>query len=152
MEHRTVRDLMVPLEEYAVVGSDASLLDAVLALDKAQAAVAAGRQPHRAVLVVDSGGRVVGKLGHLGFLKALEPRYNAMGDLKTLARVGLSSDFISSMMSHMALWEDSFEDLCQRARSTRVAEVMRPVTESISEDAALPEGEPLDPPTRFDYT
>ena len=139
MQHRTVRDLMVPLEEYAVVGPEASLLDAVLALDEAQGKVPPGRHPHRAVLVVGPGGEVVGKLGHLGFLKALEPRYNAMGDLKTLSRVGLSTEFISSMMGHMALWTDSFEDLCQRARSTRVEDVMRPVTEGISEDATLPE-------------
>ena len=139
MEHRTVRDLMVPLEEYAVVGPEASLLDAVLALDRAQAAVPPGRQPHRAVLVVDRRGKVVGKLGHLGFLKALEPRYDAMGDLNMLSRVGLSTEFIGSMMGHMALWKDSFEDLCLRARSTRVENVMRPVTESISEAAPLPE-------------
>jgi CBS domain-containing protein len=130
---------MVPLEEYAVVGPNASLLDAVLALERAQRTVTPGRQPHRAVLVVDRRGKVVGKLGHLGFLKALEPRYNAMGDLKTLSRVGLSTEFISSMMGHMSLWTDSFEDLCQRARSTRVEDVMRPVTESISENAPLPE-------------
>jgi len=42
MEHWTVRDLMVPLEEYAVVGPDASLLDLVLALERAQRAVPPG--------------------------------------------------------------------------------------------------------------
>ncbi len=139
MAQKTVRDLMVPLEEYAVVGFEASLHDAVLALEKAQGTLPAGRHPHRAVLVRGQDGKVVGKLGHLAFLKALEPRYDAMGDLATLARVGLTSDFVNSMMGHMELWKDSFEDICQRARHTRIKDVMRPVTESISEDAPLRE-------------
>jgi len=139
MTERTVRDLMVPLEEYAVVGPDASLLDAVVALEKAQRALPPGRQPHRAVLVVGPGGKVVGKLGHLAFLKALEPRYDAVGDLATLSRVGLSGDFISSMMGHMQLWKDGFEDICRRARHTRIKDVMRPAAESIPEDAPLSE-------------
>ena len=139
MPQRTVRDLMVPLEEYAVVGPEASLLDAVHALDSAQRTLPPGRQPHRAVLVAGTDGKVVGKLGHLAFLKALEPRYDAMGDLATLSRVGLSSDFITSMIGHMQLWKDDFEDICQRARQTRIGDVMRPVTESISESATLRE-------------
>jgi CBS domain-containing protein len=130
---------MVPLEEYAVVGPDASLLDAVVALEKAQRALPPGRQPHRAVLVVGPGGQVVGKLGHLAFLKALEPRYDAVGDLAALSRVGLSGDFISSMMGHMELWKDSLDDICQRARRTRIGDVMRPATESIPENASLSE-------------
>ena len=139
MAQSTVRDLMIPLEEYAVVGPEASLYDAVLALDSSQRTLPAGRQPHRAVLVVGADGRVIGKLGHLAFLKALEPRYDAMGDLATLSRVGLSGDFISSMMGHMQLWKDDFEDICQRARHTRIKDVMRPVTESIPADAPLRE-------------
>ena len=139
MSQKTVRDLMVPLDEYAVVGPDASLLDAVVALEKAQRGLPAGRQPHRAVLVIGPQGKVLGKLGHLAFLKALEPRYDAVGDLATLSRVGLSGDFISSMMGHMELWKDSLDDICQRARHTRIKDVMRPVTESIAEDAPLSE-------------
>jgi CBS domain-containing protein len=139
MPQRTVRDLMVPLEEYAVVDPGASLLEAVLALDRAQGTLPPGRQPHRAVLVAGPDGKVVGKLGHLAFLKALEPRYDAMGDLATLSRVGLSSDFITSMIGHMELWKDDFEDICRRARQTRIGDVMRPVTESISENATLRE-------------
>ncbi len=139
MAQKTVRDLMVPLEEYAVVDPEASLFDAVVALEKAQRALPPGRQPHRAVLVVEPGGKVVGKLGHLAFLKALEPRYDAVGDLAALSRVGLSGEFISSMMGHMELWKDSFDDICQRARHTRIKDVMRPVTESIAEDAPFSE-------------
>ena len=53
METKTVKDLMLPLEEYAVVHEDATLREAMMALDQAQNRVHAGRQPHRAVLVAD---------------------------------------------------------------------------------------------------
>jgi CBS domain-containing protein len=139
MKNKMVKDLMLPLDEYAVVSQDASLVEAVLALEEAQKRVKPGRQPHRAVLAVDEHGRIVGKLGHLGFLKALEPRYDAFGDLGTLSRAGLSRDFIAATMSHMELWKEGFLDLGHRARVTRLRDVMRPATESIPEDASIGE-------------
>lgn len=56
MNAKTVKDLMVPLDNYAVVPEDATLLDAIAALEKSQKNLPTGRQPHRAVLVVDAGG------------------------------------------------------------------------------------------------
>ena len=38
MKTQTIKNLMVPLSEYATVPLDATLLDAVVALEKAQAA------------------------------------------------------------------------------------------------------------------
>jgi len=139
MDQKKVKDLMLPLTDYAVVSEDATLLDAFAALDEAQSKLPPGRQEHRAVLVMGKNGRVVGKIGHLGFLKALEPRYGAMGDVEALSRAGLSAEFISSMMDNMRFWRDDLADVCARAKTTRVADVMRPVTESIDENAPLTE-------------
>ena len=134
-----VKDVMLSLDDYAVVGEDATMVDALCALEEAQVKLPPGRQPHRAVLVVDKKGDIVGKLGHLAFLKALEPKYDKIGDLDVLARVGLSPEFINSMLDKLSLWKESFEDYVQRARRTKVKEVMHPATESISEDAPLSE-------------
>ncbi|RJP73484.1 MAG: CBS domain-containing protein [Candidatus Zixiibacteriota bacterium] len=139
MKQRGVKELMLPLDEYAVVHQEDTLLDAVLALEKSQSKLPPGLEPHRAVLVVDAQNRIVGKLGHLAFLKALEPKYSSVGDLGVLSQVGLSTEFIQSMMENMNLWKDSLEDVCRRARTTRVREVMRPVTESVDENATLGE-------------
>jgi len=57
-----VKDLMVPLEEYATVPLDSTLYDAILALEKAQAAFDPKKHKHRAILVLDASGKVVGKL------------------------------------------------------------------------------------------
>jgi predicted transcriptional regulator len=139
MKTKKVKELMLPLDDYAVVNEDATLLDAVRALREAQKRLPEGRQPSRAILVTDKTGKIIGKLGHLAFLKALEPRYNLVGDLPTLAHAGLSSDFINMMMDRMSLWEGDFMDICKRAKSVKVKDAMRSVTECIDEEAPLNE-------------
>jgi len=53
MDNMTVRDLAIPLDDCAVVNEDATLYDAVIALDEAQDRISADRHPHRAILVTD---------------------------------------------------------------------------------------------------
>lgn len=139
MDTKRVKDLMVPIDEYAVVDKSATLYDAIVALDDAQKNLPPGRQPYRAVLVIDESKKVIGKIGQLAFLKALEPRYNVLGDMEKLARAGVSQEVIASMMDHYRLFQDNLSDLCERASTMRVADVMRPVTESIDADAPLTE-------------
>lgn len=134
-----VKDLMVPLDDYAVVSQEATMLEAIIALDEAQKKLPPDRQPHRAILAVDDRGNIVGKLGHLAFLKGLEPKYSEVGDLGMLSHVGLSQEFISSMMENLNLWKGTFVDYVQRAKRTKVKEVMHSVTENISEEATISE-------------
>ncbi len=139
MNVKKVRDLMIPLSEYAVVPTSATLLDAVLALETAQRDLPPERQPYRAVLVADPGGKVVGKIGQLAFLRALEPKYGIVDDLGKLARAGISSEFVGSMMEHFQLFRDNLNDLALRGSTIPVVDVMHPVTESIDEEALLSE-------------
>ncbi len=139
MNDKLVRDLMVHLDDYAVVDQNASLLDAVMALEKAQKNLPPERQPHRAVLVVDGQKNVIGKIGQLAFLRALEPKYKMIKDFDKLARAGVSGEFVSSMMEHFSLFQESLSELCQKGRSTSVKDVMHPVEESIDESATLSE-------------
>ncbi|HAA05016.1 MAG TPA: CBS domain-containing protein, partial [Syntrophobacteraceae bacterium] len=57
MQSIKVEKLMVPLAEYATVSEEATLNEAVLALDTAQKSVEGDREKHRAVLVLDPQGR-----------------------------------------------------------------------------------------------
>lgn len=139
MDDKRVKDLMLPLDEYAVVPEDATLVDALVALEEAQGDLPPGRHPHRAVLVVDKGGTIVGKLGHLAFLKAMEPKYALLGDIQTLSRAGLSSEFITDMMSNMRFWGDESPGMRRRAHAVRVKDAMRKVDENIDENASLME-------------
>ena len=73
MKTITVKELMVPLEAYATVSREATLLEAVLALEKAQFTLAPSQHLHRAILVLDESGKVVSKITIKDILIALEP-------------------------------------------------------------------------------
>lgn len=139
MNNIHVKDLMLPLNEYAIVSEEDNLLDAFLTLEMAQVNLPPGRQPHRAVLVKGKNGKIVGKLGHLGFLKALEPKYTILGDVERLSKSGLSGDFIESMMENFNFWQDDLAEICHRARHVKIKKVMKPVEESIDENSTLAE-------------
>lgn len=139
MQTRQVKDLMLPLGEYAVVPRSATLRQALATLAEAQQKIPPGKPLHRAVLIMDEAGHIVGKLGQIGFLKALEPKYEAIGDLEGLSQARLSDDFISSIMDTYRFWQDSLDDLCQRANRIQVGQVMSPVDASIEENKSISE-------------
>jgi hypothetical protein len=74
----SVKDLMVPFEEYTRVSDGASLHDAIKALEKALLGPGAdpSRPRDRAVLVQAQDGRILGKLSLWDVLRGLEPRYD----------------------------------------------------------------------------
>jgi CBS domain-containing protein len=139
LDAKRVKDIMLPLSQYVVVREDATFREALRALQNAQRELPPDRQPHRGVLVIDARRKIIGKAGQLAFLKALEPKYNVLGDLRTLARAGVTPEFVSSMMKNLEFWQDSIAANCARAASLRIKDFMTPVTESIDEDAVLTE-------------
>lgn len=139
MHAKHVKDIMTPLEEYTVVSEEDTLYDAFVALKKSKDNLKPGQHTHRAVLVVNKNNKIVGKLGHLGFLKALEPKYNVMGDLDMISKAGLDKDFISSMMSDFDLWQDELDDVRSRSKKIKMKNVMRRSTEFIDIDASMNE-------------
>ena len=82
MDQVKVRELMIPLAEYATVSQEATLYEAVKALKEAQAKYDKSEYKHRAVLVLDPGGKVVGKLSQNDIIRGLEPGYKKIGDSK----------------------------------------------------------------------
>ena len=143
METITVKDLMVPLEEYATVSEEASLLEAVLALEKAQEELDRTRYLylHRAVLVFNKENQIVGKISQLDVLKALEPKYKEVGDLQSLSRAGFSPEFLKSMMDQQKLWTPPLRDMCSKAAKVNVRDFMYTPTEReyVDEDVSLEE-------------
>ena len=76
LKTKQVKDLMLQLSEYATVSKNATLAEAVMALKKSQDKFDKSRYQHRAVLVLDDKGNVVGKVGFIDILKGLEPKYD----------------------------------------------------------------------------
>jgi CBS domain-containing protein len=124
MKKLKIKDLMVPLDEYVCVSEDATLGDAVIALQEAQGKSAAGNHPHRAVLVCDRNGNVIGKVAHLDVLRSLEPKYSEIGDLKKVSGFGLSAEFMRSMMDKHDLWKSPLEDLCRKAAQIKLGSIV----------------------------
>jgi hypothetical protein len=117
MKSYLVKDLMVLLSEYATVSEDASLFEAVLALEKAQENFEDKhtRYRHRAILILDKDGQVVGKLSQLDVLRALEPRYQEMIQGEGLHRFGFSKEFEKSILEDYHLFANPLDDLCRKA-------------------------------------
>jgi len=145
MKDIIVRDLMVRLEEYATVDEEANLLEAVKALREVQERYriqSGSKYPHRAVLVVDKSGRVVGKLSQLDIIMALEPKYkDILGKTNWafLEASALSGDIMHKIMKDMELFEEPFKDLCYKAATTKVRDCMYSPTsgEYVKEDETL---------------
>ena len=143
MEITTARDLMVPLEEYATVSEDATLKDAVEALEKAQAELDHKRSKylHRAVLVLNKNKEVVGKISQMDILRGLEPKYKDIGDIRRVSLSGFSAQFLKSMMDSHRLWVHPLTDICAKAAETKVKDLMSTLTEGefIDKKASLEE-------------
>jgi CBS domain-containing protein len=118
-----VKEVMVPLKDYATVSENATMYDAVLALEKAQADFDQSRYRHRAVLVYNDTQKIVGKVSQLDLIKALEPKYKEILDLEALARTGYSLDYIQSM-TKLDLWNKPLDDICRRAAGRLVKDFM----------------------------
>ena len=115
MKSYIAKELMVPLAEYATVYDDATLYQAVLALEKAQGDFDHTRYRHRAVLVLDKENKVIGKLSQLDVLKALEPKYNGMLKGEGMQRFGFTKSFMTSLLKDYHLFERPMKDICQKA-------------------------------------
>jgi CBS domain-containing protein len=135
----TIRDIMVPLSEYATVRVGATLLDAVLALEKAQEDFEHYHYRHRAILVLDGDGQVVGKLTQLDVLRALEPEDPCDGDPRQLMRFGFSNQFIRGVQKQRRLQAPPLDSLCVKAAGRSVEDFMQTPSEGeyVEEDAPL---------------
>lgn len=142
MKQKHVKDLMIPIDDYATVGIDATIKEAVEALQAAHEKYSDLQYKHRAVLVLDEQRNVVGKLSMHDVIVALEPAYRQLGDYRMLDRSGLSMDFINSIRESFAMWDHPMENICEKAAEQLVADVMYAPTESEHVDigATLDEG------------
>jgi CBS domain-containing protein len=141
MHSTKVKELMVPIAEYATVFEDATLNEAILALEAAQKNVEMGRERHRAILVLDKDRRVVGKLTQWDVSAGIEPKYLAMKNITDTSRFGFSPGYLRSMMAEYGLWRKPLEDLCRKASEIHIKDIMSKPTprEYIDADASLDE-------------
>jgi CBS domain containing-hemolysin-like protein len=119
-----VRDIMVPISDYATVSDNANMMETLRSLENQNKKFGASPYRHRAVLVVDKTGQVIGKVSQLDIMRALEPNYQKIGKDVHLSRFGFSREFMNAIAKQYQLWEHSLEAMAKIAENTKVTEVM----------------------------
>ncbi|MBI5846143.1 MAG: CBS domain-containing protein [Deltaproteobacteria bacterium] len=139
MEATKVRELMIPAEKYPSVDGGASLQEVLGILKQAKDEASDRQMPFRAVFVKDKKGKIIGKLGYLDVLRALEPKYAEMGDLGKVAGYGLSAAFVGSMLDKYELWQRPLTDICRKAAGIHAKDLVPSPTqeEVIDAEASL---------------
>lgn len=137
MEASTVREFMLPIADHATISEKATLQEAAVAFEKAFQG--SNPQARNVVLVLNGSGEPIGELSDLDVLRALEPGYKAIGDLRSTSLSGLNTEFLTTMLQQYNLWQDPLGALCQKAAAIRVEEVdYKPVSgQYVTEDSPL---------------
>ena len=142
MKTVAIKEIMVPLNEYATVPEEATLAEAISALDKAQENLCQTKYRHRAILVLDRQQQPIGKISQIDALRALEPKYKEIQGQDTRGAFRhFSRMFLNSMVEYHRLFDGSLEDMRKKAASIHVRDFMHTLSaeECIQEDATLDE-------------
>ncbi|PHR28732.1 MAG: hypothetical protein COA36_05380 [Desulfotalea sp.] len=99
MHKYLAKDLMVPISEYATVEIGTPLIEAVQELEKAQGMYTDSKYQHRAVLVMDKSGNVIGKITQLRALKAIEPQFDFIDEIADIKKFKFSEDYLVKLRS-----------------------------------------------------
>ena len=139
MKEMTVGDLMVSISEYATVSEGATMLEAVLALEKAQDEFAHKRYSHRAVLILDKNNRVTGKLSQLDFLRALVREDEHLEKIGDIGKFGFSPMAVMTHREKYRVNHATGEELVSAAAKLKVEDFMQSPSEDeyIDEDTSL---------------
>jgi CheY-like chemotaxis protein/predicted transcriptional regulator len=126
METANLKELMVPIAEYATVQEDANVFEAIDALEEAQKAFHPGRYRHRAVLVLDKNQRVVGKLSQHDIIQALEPQIKGSKAQQKSAhnRFGFSRNFTATVAEQYSRWDRPLQNLYKKSIEQKVGSFM----------------------------
>jgi len=136
---KKVRDLLVPISEYAVTTLDKPLKEAVPALRKLYCEVEDGKcteAGHRTILVLDHAGKLVGILDFKSILKVLIPEI-AGGLTAKLEALGVSIAFAQAGTADLDEARLGFRARVLKNAETQVGEIMLKIRGTIQADADL---------------
>jgi Mg2+/Co2+ transporter CorC len=141
MKSTEIKNIIIPLSEYATVHEDACLYEVVVELEMTREKSENNLYPHRSVVVLTKKDEVEGILTYQDVLKALEPKYLEMGNISSLSRFGISHQYLKSMLDTHNLFEDPLDHICRKASDLKVKDFLHPLSEVdfIGEDATLNE-------------
>ncbi|MGD2125417.1 MAG: CBS domain-containing protein [Desulfobacteraceae bacterium] len=136
---KKVRDVMIPLANYSVVGPGSTLRDAVLTLKKSYCELEAGlctEAGPRTVLVVDNTKKLVGILDFQTILKVLIPEV-AGGLSAKLAALGISVAFAEADAHALDESKAHFHARVMKNAETKVEDIMLKVRGTIQAESDI---------------
>jgi CBS domain-containing protein len=86
-------------------------------------------------------GNVVGKVGQIDILRAMEPKYDELDQPSSRLHTGFSREFMKSLMERHQLWQETLQDICSKAADRKVNTFMVTPSEGefVDESASLDE-------------
>ncbi len=133
---RKVREITIPLSEYAVTGIDNTLKEAIPVLRKLYCEVEDGKcteAGHRTILVLEEAGSLVGVLDFKSILKVLIPEV-AGGLTARLAALEVSIAFAQAGTADLDESKASFRARVIKNADTKVRDVMLKIRGTIAAD------------------
>ncbi|MFH1985459.1 MAG: CBS domain-containing protein [Pseudomonadota bacterium] len=129
MKTRLVKELMVPISDYATIHEGASMAEAIRALESEKKRYGDAPYRHQSLVVIDVNRHVVGRLSQVDMMHALEPRYSQLGDARWIGRSVLSKSVLKTLREEYQLWEQPLEEMCRALGSAMVKDFMQEPTE-----------------------
>ena len=123
MQSSKVKDLMVPLHEYATVSQEATLGKALVISENAQKEIDLSRSRHRTILVIDMNENVVGEITALDILRVLEPQYGKLQNIEVRSSAGYGEEFMN-VNEELPLWNELLMCICAKATKLKVKDIM----------------------------
>ena len=139
MKNKSFKDLMVPVSEYATVSKEATLKEALKALENEKKSYDGGPYRHRSLVVTDEKNHVVGRVSQIDIMRALEPGYREVGDVNWMGRSQLSSRMLVTIREQFQLWEQSVESMKKTLTRLKVEDIMQVPSEGefVEEDDTM---------------
>ena len=129
MKTRQIKELMVPIADYATIHEDATIAAAIEALENANKRHGDKPYRHQSLVVVDADRHAVGRLSQVDIMHAMEPRYKDLGDARWIGRSVLTRHALIVLREKFHLWEQPLEEICRIIDTQRVKNFMQIPTE-----------------------
>lgn len=129
MKHVFVRELMTPIEKFHRISVNASLFEALQALQSAQDDLLTGKTKQRVVVVENDKGEVIGKISPSNLIRGLEPGYDRILTLGKDSRAHAVDYVINTMQVQTMLWSTPLKDICATVKDIKVGDFYNRPTE-----------------------
>lgn len=144
-DDKTIKDIMIPIEEYDTVGAEERLCDALSVLKRnyESAKTNPTKRFHKTLLVVDAAEKIIGLLSSYSLIRGLVPEEakrpetgRAFHRMLTSRARDVAKD-VAEFQNQFRWLHSSFVDLVKQEAHKFVKDIMSPIHPILSEDDTI---------------